>query len=171
MYNNLVNDYKDAVNTSETVILDNNKEVPKATFNLYKELVEDNQNINDSLNNIYTELESTPQKLIDLDTELNFLKKNYSTAAKLGADVAFQLGKVPLNFVGGTSRILNDVADFALEKITGEKQPKNPSSLFNYTSDLIQKREAQMQEEFSDPIKFEDAFKNGSNFTEFFYKN
>lgn len=168
LYNNLVNKYKNAISTAETIVLDNGKEVPKATFNLYKELIEDNQNVFDSLNVITTELNTMPEKLGDLETELSFLKKNYSTASRLGADIAFQLGKVPLSFAGGVSRILNDSADLILEKITGEKQPKNTTGLFNYTSDLIQKREAQMQEEFSDPIKFEDAFKNGSNFTEFF---
>jgi hypothetical protein len=168
LYNNLVNKYKDTIEQAETIVLDNGKEVPKATFNLYKGLVEDNQNVNDSLNAIFSEIEATPEKLSDLETELSFLKKNYSTASRLGANVAFQLGKVPLSFVGGVSRILNDSADLILEGITGEKQPKNKTALFNYTSDLIQKKEVQMQEEFSDPIKFEDAFKNGSNFTEFF---
>jgi len=168
LYNNLVNKYINAVEQAETIVLDNNKEVPKATFNLYKELVEDNQNVNDALNAIANKIELTPAKLGDLKTELSFLKKNYSTAARLGSNVAFQLGKVPLNFAGGVSRILNDSADFILEEITGKKQPKNPAGLFNYTSDLLQKKEIQMQEEFSDPIKFEDAFENGSNFTEFF---
>jgi hypothetical protein len=52
-----------------------------------------------------------PEKLGDLETELSFLKKNYSTASRLGADIAFQLGKVPLSFAGGVSRILNESAD------------------------------------------------------------
>ena len=60
LYNNLVNKYKDTIEQAETIVLDNGKEVPKATFNLYKGLVEDNQNVNDSLNAIFSEIEATP---------------------------------------------------------------------------------------------------------------
>jgi hypothetical protein len=85
LYNNLVNQYRDTVENAETVVLSTGKEVPKATFNLYKDLVKENQEISSTLAGLEKEINETPVDLNEAKVELEFLKKNYSTLQKAGA--------------------------------------------------------------------------------------
>ena len=100
-------------------MLNSGKEVPKATFNLYKELAEENQEVNQTLSMIGDEIEDLPTKLSDVETELGFLKQNYSTFKKAGANVALQMGKIPFQIAGGVSRLITDANEIILNKTLG----------------------------------------------------
>jgi hypothetical protein len=188
LYNNLVSKYTDAVNQAETVVLTNGKEVPKATFNLYKDLVDENQEVSETLYELGKEIDEAPLRLDDAKIELDFLKKNYSSWQKAGANVELQLGKILPGLIGGASRIITDGSEIMLNSIlksggldenvaavvssTITGPALNPMSeglnkVADFTDDLISKAEAQYREKYKDDVKFEDAFDSWKNFGEF----
>ena len=116
LYNNLVAKYKDAIENAETVVLSTGKEVPKATFNLYKDLVEENQEVSSVLAGLEKEINEIPVELSEAEVELDFLKKNYSTLQKAGANIQLQMGSIPYKLLGGITRIATDGAEIAMNK-------------------------------------------------------
>jgi len=117
LYNNLVNKYKEAVEGAETVVLSTGKEVPKATFNLYKDLVKENQEVSSTLAGLEKEIDEIPVELNEAEVELEFLKKNYSTLQKMGTNARNLLGSIPYKFAGGVTRVATDAYEIALNKL------------------------------------------------------
>jgi len=182
LYNNLVSKYTDAVNQAETVILTNGKEVPKATFNLYKDLVEENQEVSSTLYRLGREIDEAPLRLEDANTELDFLKKNYSTWQKAGSFAELQLGKAAWGIAGGASRLATDASELVLSTLLKTKgldsdlasdvssaliKSSSVNDLADFSDDLISKAESQYRKKFKEDVKFEEAFDNWENFGEF----
>jgi hypothetical protein len=168
LYNNLLGKYKTAVESAETVVLTNGKEVPKATFNLYKELAEENQEVSSTLYKLGKEIDETPLRLDDAKTELDFLKKNYSTWQKAGSFAELQLGKAGWGIVGGAARLftdLNDREEFKNQTIVDLYD--NLNDLADFSDDLISKAESQYREKFKEDVGFDEAFDSWENFGEF----
>ena len=168
LYNNLLGKYKTAVESAETVVLTNGKEVPKATFNLYKELAEENQEVSSTLYKLGKEIDETPLRLDDAKTELDFLKKNYSTWQKAGSFAELQLGKAGWGIVGGAARLftdLNDREEFKNQTVVDLYD--NLNDLADFSDDLISKAESQYREKFKEDVGFDEAFDSWENFGEF----
>jgi len=179
LYNNLLGKYKTAVESAETVMLNNGKEVPKATFNLYKELAEENQEVNQTLSMIGDEIEDLPTKLSDIETELGFLKQNYSTFKKAGANVALQMGKIPFQIAGGVSRLITDANEIILNKTLGlspqeikgvvTNNPLVPDlyAVADFAGEIVDRGNELYQQNYKDDVKFEEAFDDLGSFSEF----
>jgi hypothetical protein len=179
LYNNLLGKYKTAVESAETVVLNSGKEVPKATFNLYKELAEENQEVNQTLSMIGDEIENLPTKLSDIETELGFLKQNYSTFKKAGANVALQMGKIPFQIAGGVSRLITDANEIILNKTLGlssqeikgvvTNNPLVPDlyAVADFAGEVVDRGNELYQQNYKDDVKFEEAFDDLSSFGEF----
>ena len=179
LYNNLLGKYKTAVESAETVVLNSGKEVPKATFNLYKELAEENQEVNQTLSMIGDEIEDLPTKLSDIETELGFLKQNYSTFKKAGANVALQMGKIPFQIAGGVSRLITDANEIILNKTLGlspqeikgvvTNNPLVPDlyAVADFAGEVVDRGNELYQQNYKDDVKFEEAFDDLGSFGEF----
>ena len=179
LYNNLVAKYKDAIENAETVVLSTGKEVPKATFNLYKDLVEENQEVSSVLAGLEKEINEIPVELSEAEVELDFLKKNYSTLQKAGANIQLQMGSIPYKLLGGITRIATDGAEIAMNKIFGVDEDVveavirsnplaiNPYAVTDFTTDIVEKAEDMYRKKYKDDVAFDDAFNSWENFGEY----
>ena len=188
LYNSLVNKYAQAVEQAETVVLNNGKEVPKATFNLYKDLIDENKEVSETLSELNNEINEIPLALQDAETELDFLKKNYSSWQKAGGNVQLQLGKILPSLIGGASKVVTDTSQIILNNIlsaggldenvssvvssvvTGpafNPMTEGLNNIADFTDDLIVKAEDQYRKKYKDDVKFEEAFNSWKNFGEF----
>ena len=178
LYNNLANKYKEAVGNAETVVLSTGKEVPKATFNLYKDLVKENQEVSSTLAGLEKEINEIPVELNEAEVELEFLKKNYSTLQKAGANIQLQMGSIPYKLAGGITRIATDFHEIALNKLFGVEEdvietvirntsPINPYAITDFTTDIVEKAEDMYRKKYKDDVAFDDAFNSLENFGEY----
>ena len=179
LYNSLVNKYKKASEENQTVKLENGKIIPKATYNLYKDLLKENIEVNEDLNSLAKDLEEAPTKLGDIESELEFLKKNYSGIKKRGQQLQTVLGNTGWNLLGGTARVITDITEMAGEamgvdpEITKSVIKLNPiiPDLYNITdfaADLTEKAREKYQIENYKDVDFDNAFDSAENFGEFF---
>ena len=180
LYNNLVNQYRDTVENAETVVLSTGKEVPKATFNLYKDLVKENQEISSTLAGLEKEINETPVDLNEAKVELEFLKKNYSTLQKAGANIQLQMGSIPYKLLGGITRAATDAYEIALNKLFGIEEDVvenvlrvnnpltiNPYAVTDFTTDIVEKAEDMYRKKYKDDVAFDNAFDSWENFGEY----
>jgi hypothetical protein len=179
LYNNLVNKYKEAIENAETVVLSTGKEVPKATFNLYKDLVKENQEVSSTLAGLEKEINEIPVELNEAEVELEFLKKNYSTLQKAGANIQLQMGSIPYKLLGGITRIATDGAKIAMNKLFGVDEDVteaiirsnplaiNPYAVTDFTTDIVEKSEDMYRKKYKDDVAFDDAFNSWENFGEY----
>ena len=178
LYNNLVNKYKEAVGNAETVVLSTGKEVPKATFNLYKDLVKENQEVSSTLAGLEKEINEIPVELNEAEVELEFLKKNYSTLQKMGTNARNLLGSVPYKLAGGVTRVATDAYEIALNKLFGIEEdviehvirntsPIDPYAITDFTTDIVEKAEDMYRKKYKDDVAFDDAFNSWENFGEY----
>ena len=179
LYNNLVNKYKDTIENAETVVLSTGKEVPKATFNLYKDLVKENQEVSSTLAALEKEINEIPIELSEAEVELDFLKKNYSTLQKAGANLQLQMGTIIPKVIGGFTRVATDAYEIALNKLLGIDEDvvenvlrsnpltPNPYAITDFTTDIVEKAEDMYRKKYKDDIAFDDAFDSWKNFGEY----
>ena len=179
-YNSLVEKYKEAIENAETVILSTGKEVPKATFNLYKDLVKENQEVSGTLAGLEKEINEIPVDLNEAEVELEFLKKNYSTLQKMGTNARNLLGSIPYKFAGGVTRVATDAYEIALNKLFGIEEDVvesilrvnsplniNPYAITDFTTDIVEKAEDMYRKKYKDDVAFDDAFNSWENFGEY----
>ena len=180
LYNNLIAKYKDAIENAETVVLSTGKEVPKATFNLYKDLVKENQEVSSVLAGLEKEIDEIPVELSEAEVELEFLKKNYSTLQKMGTNARNLLGSIPYKFAGGVTRVATDAYEIALNKLFGIEEDVvenilrvnspltiNPYAITDFTTDIVEKAEDMYRKKYKDDVAFDDAFNSWENFGEY----
>ena len=120
LYNNLINKYNEEVSKVKTVKLENGKIIPTATFNLLKDLQDENKNVFNTLSDIEKEKEDLPVDIKTSGELLDYLKLNYSEIEKFGTKIRNIFGVLPLNVISGGLGLMSDtilgVSELALEK-------------------------------------------------------
>ena len=189
LYNNLINKYNEEVSKVKTVKLENGKIIPTATFNLLKDLQDENKNVFNTLSDIEKEKEDLPVDIKTSGELLDYLKLNYSEIEKFGTKIRNIFGVLPLNVISGGLGLMSDtilgVSELALEK-TGlaeqgtiekilEQDPKvhgNPflaiEKLRGFKNWLNSSMEKQYQDKYVGDITLNEGFSSGTNFGKFF---
>ena len=190
LYNNLINKYNEEIKQVKTVKLENGKVIPIATFNLLKELQDENKNVFNTLSDIEKEKEDLPIDIKTSEELLGYLKLNYSEIEKFGTKIRNIFGVLPLNVVTGGLGLASDftlgLAELGLEK-TGlvEKgtvdaiskmdqigMRGNPfvaiEKLRGFKNWLNNSMEKQYQDKYVGDITLEEGFSSGTNFGKFF---
>ena len=168
LYNNLVTEYQKEISQLKTIKLGNGKIVPKATFDLYQTLVQENKDITGSLNSIYSEIEDLPVKLKDGANELKFLKQEYSLSKKMLEQVGANIGIAGLDAIGGSARILSDLRKIIQQGLGQEGKEDILDEFAAYTGKVSDERRAQIDKKYAmAPVSFDNAFNSYKNMSTF----
>ena len=168
LYNTLVKTYKEEVSKLQTIKLGNGKIVPKATYDLYQTLVQENEDVTGSLDSIYGEIEKIPTKLKDGANELKFLKQEYSLSKKMLEQVGANIGIAGLDAIGGSARVLSDLRKIIQQGLGQEGKEDILDEFAAYTGKISDERRAQIDKKYAmAPITFENAFDGYENMSTF----
>ena len=156
IYNNLVKTYNEESANLKTIKLNNGKVVPKATFELYQELVQKNTTVQSTLQSLFKDITELSPQVTNNRTELKYLEKEYDWSVKQMDEAYSNIFQTFALAKEGGLQFLGDVAQGVNEQ--------QASEFFNKKSDEVRENieieRKRIEDKYADSIgkvKFDDA--------------
>ena len=183
LYNNLVENYNLEIKKIKTVKLKNGKIVPRATWDLFKDLSEENNQVLNTIQEIESEKDGLPLKVSDTKNLLNYLELNYSEVDKSLERLWNTFTTLPGVLLSGALGVASDTTSAIVE--LGEYNgivPKGAAEFLNtnnigtlgqatafreYMDDWVEDNEKGVREKYVQDLTLKEGFSSVTNVGKF----